>query len=175
MSVYTPNSRPEDKWGHWEDPDYIRVRYHLEGEQALDAHQQIQKLLIDAGFIGIDNASGGSGTWNYGVWVVSREHEFDLSKSWYEDGELFGEYADREYETWNLWGTGKDTQEAAIDLLRVVKDFVENGPLGSQIMAAEAAIENQRRKVKREQDTLGGLTIALDKLLEQKQANDQHN
>jgi len=168
MAVYEPHSRPEDKWGHWEDPEYIKSRY---GFEAIETHLKIQEMLKAAGLIGIPNCSGGGNRWNEGLWIVSREHEFELSKAWYEDGELFGENADQEYETVEIWGEGTDRDTALAALVKVVEDYIANGPLKSQLAAAEAAVENQSHRVIREERylwELEGKVRALKDQLENK-------
>jgi hypothetical protein len=178
MAVYEPNTREEDKWAHWESEDYIRRTYRYESKRVTNAMVQVQKLLKDNGYLGIPNCGGNTESWYYGLTVFQRAYEeegsvfdleYELSALWYDSGELFGERAE-EYEHWELRGTGKDTEEAAVALVEAVKDFVDHGTLGAEIQAMEAIVEKQQRKIDRETTRLRRHQERLQELKDQRSA-----
>lgn len=143
MAVY----EPEPKWAYWEDEPNPRGK----------THEKIQRRLKEAGYYGIPCSSGGGGQAAEGVTIFLREDEYGLSRTWYEQGELFGEIASDHYDNWELWGHGEDSSKgafdasefAAQDLLSKIEQFLTEGVnvAKRQTLEQQRALERSHRRI----------------------------
>lgn len=141
MPAYEPPER--EKWAHWEDEAWVRQRPVGDPDALLAVHRELRA----AGYFGVPFSSGGGGGEQYrcssGVDVFDLDIEYAASKAWYEEREIL-----EIWESHSLRGHRAPAEaEAERNLLELVREFIQKGPVVADIQRSEAAVIVLERKL----------------------------